>query len=197
MRHRGYSLYFSVYVGARAGLGTLMSIALLVLLALFLMVAKVYVVISAAITFFLILAPSLRLVTREFVGLGFAVSMLLVLGFILVGSIYFRDYPPFSYMQGVLTSFNYRLELWSGHGWLSSRISPLAWGPVNLEPTLNRSPRPFCYAQHVSWTSNGVRRAWYCVRRRSCLSHCKERFRLAVSSGINCSALFSSPYDLS
>ena len=94
--------------------GLMISVATILPLALFAMVAKIYLIVGSPVSAYLIMGSRLRLSSKMVIALSGLASMLAVAAIVLFGSIYFRDYPPFSYMQGFLTSLGFRLYLWEG-----------------------------------------------------------------------------------
>ncbi len=96
--------------------GAMILVAALLPLALFAMVAKIYLIVGSAVSAYLVLGSRLRPRSKTVIALSGLAAMLTVAAIVILGSVYFRDYPPFSYMQGVLTSLGHRLFLWEG-GW--------------------------------------------------------------------------------
>ena len=94
--------------------GAMNSVAAILLLALFAMVAKIYLIVGSAVSAYLVMGSRLRLSSNMVIALSGLAAMLAVAAIVLFGSVYFSDYPPFNYMQGVLTSLGFRLYLWEG-----------------------------------------------------------------------------------
>ncbi len=94
--------------------GAMILVASILPLALFAMVAKIYLIVGSAVSAYLVVGFRLRPSSKMVIALGGLAAMLGAAAIVLFGSVYFRDYPPFSYMQGVLTSLGFRLYLWEG-----------------------------------------------------------------------------------
>ena len=109
-----FILYVLRYYCKTPRQGALILVAAILPLALFAMVAKIYLIVGSAVSAYLVMGSRPRLSSNMVIALRGLAAMLAVAAIVHFGSVYFRDYPPFSYMQGVLTSLGFRLYLWEG-----------------------------------------------------------------------------------
>ena len=147
----GLAVIFSVYryYCETPRQGAMISVAAILLLALFVMVAKSYLIVGSVVSAYLVMGSRLRLSSKMVIALSGLAAMLAVAAIVLFGAVYFRDYPPFSYMQGVLTSLGFRLYLWEGAWSAFLDRFPNGLGAGQYDPYMKSMSSPILFTHNT------------------------------------------------